>query len=136
MGKEDEDWLGSDADDVVGHEVVAEEDVVEKGNNEPNEYQEEDDWLLASDADDEVQVRKHATEENEVEMRHSGTIDLINDANNPFIDAYFTSIQKARDTIVGQWRECTWDHKFWDIRAPATSAEVIGLHTHTLAYTT
>jgi len=145
LDQEDDDWLGSDADDVVVHEVVAEEDVVEKGNKEPSIVDDpivvgtslldqEDDGWLGSDADDEV-VRKHATEENEAEIRHSGTIDLTNDADNPFIDAYFTSIQKAREAIADQWRECTWDKKFVDIQALATSAEVIGLHAHTLAYT-
>ena len=140
-----DDWLRSDADDEVVREEVAGENVVEKGNNEPLTTddpfvggaslsdQEEDDWL-GSDADDE-DMRKQATAENEEVMRHSATTDLRNDANNPFIDAFFTSIQNARDTIAGQWRECTWDKKALDIQCPATSAEVIGLSTYTFVYT-
>jgi len=115
LGQENvDDWFGSDADDKVVREVVAEESITEKGNNEPSRvddpivvgasllHQEEDDWL-GSDADDEA-LRKQLTDENEAGMRHSGTIELTNDGDNPFIDAFFTSIEKARDTIAGQWR--------------------------------
>jgi hypothetical protein len=136
-----DDWFGSNAEDEVVRKVVAEENIDEKGNNEPSRaddsivvgasllYQEEDDWL-GSDAEDEV-VRKQVTDENEAEIRHSGTIELANDVDNLVIDALFTSIQKARDAIVGQWRECTWDKNILDIKDPATSVEVIGLSTHT-----
>jgi hypothetical protein len=146
LGQENVDyWFGSDADDEVVCEVVAEENIAEKGNNEPFRvddpivvgasllYQEDDDWL-GSDADDEV-LRKQVTEENEAEMRHSGTIELTNDGDNPFIDAFFTSIEKARNMIAGQWRECTWDKKVLDIQDPTTNVEVIGLSTHTFVYT-
>ncbi len=62
-------------------------------------------------------------------MQQSYIIDLTYDANNPLIDAYFESIQKARDTIAGQWRECTWDKKGLDVQAPATTDEVITMST-------
>ena len=103
VGQENvDDWFGSDADDEVVREVVAEQSIAKKGNKEPSRiddpivvdasllYQEDDDWL-GSNADDEV-LRKQVTEENEAEMRHSGTIELTNDGDNPFIDAFFTSI--------------------------------------------
>jgi hypothetical protein len=55
-------------------------------------------------AADEENMSKEVAEVNETIMQQSGAIDLINDADNSFIDANSTNIQKARDTIAGQWR--------------------------------
>ena len=63
---------------------------------------EDDDWL--GSAADEENMSKEVAEVNETIMQQSGAIDLINDADNSFIDANSTNIQKARDTIAGQWR--------------------------------
>jgi hypothetical protein len=146
LDQDDDEWLVSGADDKDLREVVAEKNVVEMGNNEPPTVddpavvrmslldQEEEDWLR-SDSDEEV-MRKAVTEVNESTMLQSDTIDLTDDADNPFIDAYFKSIEKARDTIAGQWRECNWDKKGLDIQDPATSDEVlIALPTNTFVYT-
>ena len=59
---------------------------------------------MGSDADEEI-MSKEVAEVNQTIMQQSNAIDLTNYVDNSFIDAYFTSIQKARDTIAGQWRE-------------------------------
>ncbi len=121
--------------------------MVEMGNNEPSTIvdpgvvpmslldHDDDDWL-GSDADEE-NMSKEVAEVNETIMQQSDAIELTNNAVNSFIDAYFTSIQKARDTIACQWRECNWDKKGLDIQDPATSDEVffIALPTNTSVYT-
>jgi hypothetical protein len=134
---DDDNCLGSDASEEVVGKVGAEENVVEKGNDPSSaiapvaigmsvlDQDDDDDWL-GSDADDEV-VGTKVAEENEVEIQQSHMIDLTDDADNPLIDAYFKSIQKARDTIAGQWRECTWGKKSLNVHAPATTDEVITL---------
>jgi len=144
----DDDWLGTGVDDELVREEVAEKNVVEKGNNEPFTIDdpivvrmslldhEEDAWL-GSDADEE-NTSKDVAEVNETIMQQSNAIDLTNDADKSFIDVNFTSIQTARDTIAGQWRECHWDKKDLDIQNPATSDEIfiIALPTNTFVYTT
>ena len=57
-------------------------------------------------------------------MLPSNASDLTNDTDNPFIDAYFGSIKKARDTIAGQWKECIWDKKSLNVYDPASIAQV------------
>jgi hypothetical protein len=134
--EEEDDWLGSDADDEAVREVLA----VEEGN-EPSiiddpviarsnfiDHDDDDGDWLGSDVDDEG-VHKKALEENEDEVQRSVAIDLTDDVDNPFIDAYIKSIKKARDMIAGQWRECTRDKKSLGIQCPATTVEVIALFT-------
>jgi hypothetical protein len=42
----------------------------------------------------------------------------------PFIDSYLKSIRPARDIICGQWKECTWDKKSFNIEAHTNDDEV------------
>ena len=45
-------------------------------------------------------------------------------SKNPFITAYMKSILLAKDTIVGQWSECTWDKSKLNIEALVYDDEV------------
>jgi hypothetical protein len=85
---------------------------------------EDDDWFAE---DERFDASGEVAQENEVSVQQSNAIDLTDDTNNPFINAYLGSIQKPRDTIAGQWRECTWDKKSLDVRDPATIDEVVCL---------
>ena len=53
-------------------------------------------------------------------IQQSVPIELVDDGNNSFIEAYNGSIPKARDLITSQWSEYIWDKKTLDIQAPTT----------------
>jgi hypothetical protein len=104
----DNDWLEFDEGSIGDSEEIPKND--EDNNN---------------DADDVYADEDNVEDVLHVPFTQHGEIDLTSDVDNPLIDTYRGSIQQARDTMCGQWRECTWDKKNLDIQAPATNEEVI-----------
>ena len=59
-----------------------------------------------------------------VSVQDHVAIDITDDGDNPFIEAYYGSIRPVGDIITGQWKECIWDNKNLNIEAPPTNEEV------------
>jgi hypothetical protein len=101
-------------------------DVVADQNNELEKVDEME-GVEDADNDDDDMWDVEPEPEPEIVLHGSSTTSArtpIEANKNPFISAYMRSIQPARDTICGQWRECAWDEKNLIIEAPATSEEV------------